>query len=66
MIFQPEFETLERHALEALRLERLRALFERLRDANEISWEKYGHASGLDAPRQHLPLDQGRARALSG
>jgi len=26
MIFQPEFETLERHALEALQLERLRAL----------------------------------------
>jgi phenylacetate-CoA ligase len=36
MIFQPEFETLERHALEALQLERLRALVERLRDANDV------------------------------
>ncbi|MDQ6926550.1 MAG: phenylacetate--CoA ligase, partial [Candidatus Eremiobacteraeota bacterium] len=36
MIFQPEFETLERHALEALQLERLRTLVERLRDANGI------------------------------
>ncbi len=36
MIFQPEFETLERHALEALQLERLCALVERLRTANDI------------------------------
>ncbi|GAC1577827.1 MAG: phenylacetate--CoA ligase [Candidatus Elarobacter sp.] len=34
MIFQPEFETLERHALEALQRERMRALVERLRAAN--------------------------------
>src|ERR1700681_4427213 len=36
MIFQPEFETLERRALEALQFERLRALVERLRDANDV------------------------------
>src|SRR6202163_4473060 len=36
MIFQPEFETLERPALEALQFERLRALVERLRDANDV------------------------------
>ncbi|HEY4440426.1 MAG TPA: phenylacetate--CoA ligase, partial [Candidatus Elarobacter sp.] len=36
MIFQPEYETLERHALEALQLERLQSLVERLRDANDI------------------------------
>src|ERR1700680_1389698 len=36
MIFQPEFETLERHALEALQLERLQALVEGLRDANDV------------------------------
>ncbi|HEY4439180.1 MAG TPA: phenylacetate--CoA ligase [Candidatus Elarobacter sp.] len=36
MIFQPEYETLERHALEALQLERLQALVERLRDANDV------------------------------
>ena len=35
MIFQPEFETLERPALAALQLERLQALVDRLRDANE-------------------------------
>jgi phenylacetate-CoA ligase len=40
MIFQPEFETLERHALEALQLERLQALVERLRDANPIYRER--------------------------
>ena len=40
MIFQPEFETLERHALEALQLERLRALVERLGDANDIYRER--------------------------
>jgi phenylacetate-CoA ligase len=34
MIFQPEYETLERHALEALQFERLTALVERLRHAN--------------------------------
>jgi phenylacetate-CoA ligase len=36
MIFQPEFETLERPALEALQLERLQALVDRLRDANDV------------------------------
>ena len=36
MIFQPEFETLERHALAALQLERLQILVERLRDANDV------------------------------
>lgn len=35
-IFQPEFETLERPALEALQLERVAALVERLRDANVL------------------------------
>ncbi len=42
MIFQPEYETLERHALEALQLERLQALVERLRDANAIYRERLG------------------------
>lgn len=40
MIFQPEFETLERHALEALQLERLESLVERLRHANAIYRER--------------------------
>lgn len=40
MIFQPEFETLEREALEALQLERLRALVERLRHANDLYRER--------------------------
>lgn len=40
MIFQPEFETLERPALEALQTERLQALVERLRDANDIYRER--------------------------
>jgi phenylacetate-CoA ligase len=40
MIFQPEFETLERHALEALQLERLQAQVERLRHANAIYRER--------------------------
>ncbi|MDB5028930.1 MAG: phenylacetate-CoA ligase [Candidatus Eremiobacteraeota bacterium] len=40
MIFQPEYETLERHALEALQLERLQTLVERLRGANEIYRER--------------------------
>lgn len=39
-IFQPEFETLERPALEALQLERLGALVDRLRDANAIYRER--------------------------
>ncbi|MEA2689098.1 MAG: phenylacetate-CoA ligase, partial [Candidatus Eremiobacteraeota bacterium] len=47
MIFQPEFETLERHALEALQLERLQALVERLRDANDIYRERL---RGVTAP----------------
>ena len=48
MIFQPEYETLERHALEALQLERLQALVERLRGANAIYRERLG---GVAAPR---------------
>jgi phenylacetate-CoA ligase len=48
MIFQPEYETLERHALEALQLERLQALVERLRDANAIYRERL---AGAAAPR---------------
>jgi len=48
MIFQAEFETLERHALEALQLERLQALVERLRDANAIYRERL---RGVAAPR---------------
>ncbi len=47
MIFQPEFETLERHALEALQLDRLRALVERLREANPIYRERL---RGVTAP----------------
>ena len=47
MIFQPEYETLERHALEALQLERLRSVVERLRSANEISRERL---RGVAAP----------------
>jgi len=48
MIFQPEFETLERHALEALQLERLQAQVERLRHANAIYRER---VAGAPAPR---------------
>lgn len=48
MIFQPEYETLERHALEALQLERLTALVERLRDANDTYRERL---RGVPAPR---------------
>ncbi|HEY0613282.1 MAG TPA: phenylacetate--CoA ligase [Candidatus Elarobacter sp.] len=48
MIFQPEYETLERHALEALQLERLGTLVERLRSANEIYRERLRDAT---APR---------------
>lgn len=47
-IFQPEFETLERPALEALQLERLQALVERLRDANPPYRERL---RGIAAPR---------------
>jgi len=39
-IFQPEYETLERHALEALQGERLAALVTRLRDANALYRER--------------------------
>lgn len=39
-IFQPEFETLERGALEALQLERLQGLVERLREANAAYRER--------------------------
>ena len=45
MIFQPEYETLERHALEALQLERLQALVERLRGANEIYRERLARSA---------------------
>ncbi|HTD37970.1 MAG TPA: phenylacetate--CoA ligase [Candidatus Limnocylindrales bacterium] len=45
MIFQPEFETLERHALEALQLERLQSLVERLRHANAIYRERLDGAA---------------------
>jgi phenylacetate-CoA ligase len=48
VIFQPEYETLERHALEALQLERLQGLVERLRDANAIYAERL---AGVAAPR---------------
>jgi phenylacetate-CoA ligase len=44
MIFQPEFETLERHALEALQLERLQAQVERLRHANAIYRERLANS----------------------
>ena len=37
MIFQPEYETLERHALEALQLERLQAQIERLRQLPSLA-----------------------------
>ena len=49
MIFQPEYETLERHALEALQLERLQLLIERLRDANGIYRERLRGAATPDA-----------------
>ena len=39
-IYQREYETLERHALEALQLERLQHLVARLRGANEIYRER--------------------------
>jgi phenylacetate-CoA ligase len=39
-IFQPEYETLERHALDALQAERLAALVTRLRDANDLYRER--------------------------
>ncbi|HYZ17103.1 MAG TPA: phenylacetate--CoA ligase [Candidatus Acidoferrum sp.] len=41
-IFQPEFETLARGALEALQLERLQGLVERLREANAAYRERLG------------------------
>jgi phenylacetate-CoA ligase len=53
MIFQPEFETLERHALEALQLERVRALVERLRDANDVYRERL---RGVAAPKSLADL----------
>jgi phenylacetate-CoA ligase len=49
MIFQPEYETLERPALEALQLERLQALVDRLRDANEIYRERLRGVATPDA-----------------
>jgi phenylacetate-CoA ligase len=48
-IFQPEYETLERHALEALQLERLQGLIDRLRDANEIYRERLRGVATPDA-----------------
>ena len=53
MIFQPEFETLERHALEALQLERLQAQVQRLRHANAIYRERL---AGTPAPRSLADL----------
>lgn len=53
MIFQPEYETLERHALEALQLERLQALVERLRHANGIYRERL---RGVEVPRMLAAL----------
>jgi phenylacetate-CoA ligase len=50
-IFQPEYETLERHALEALQAERLAALIRRLRDANAPYRER------LDGVRTPASLD---------
>jgi phenylacetate-CoA ligase len=50
LIFQPEFETLERRALEALQLERLRALVDRLRDANDTYRERL---RGVATPQGH-------------
>jgi phenylacetate-CoA ligase len=47
-IFQPEFETLERPALEALQLERLQALVARLRHANDLYRRRL---RGAPAPR---------------
>jgi phenylacetate-CoA ligase len=47
-IFQPEYETLERPALEALQRERLHALIERLRGANDVYRERL---RGVQAPR---------------
>ena len=55
MIFQPEYETLERHALEALQLERLQAQVERLRHANAIYRERM---AGVSAPRSLGDLAQ--------
>ncbi|MBV8748874.1 MAG: phenylacetate--CoA ligase [Candidatus Eremiobacteraeota bacterium] len=48
-IFQPEFETLERAALEALQLERLRALVDRLRGANDTYRERLRGVATPDA-----------------
>ena len=47
-IYQPEYETLERPALEALQAERLTALVERLRDANAPYRERL---RGVTGPR---------------
>jgi len=52
-IFQPEFETLERHALEALQGERLAALVARLRDANGLYRERL---EGVAAPESLADL----------
>ncbi|HTJ27209.1 MAG TPA: phenylacetate--CoA ligase [Candidatus Limnocylindria bacterium] len=47
-IFRPEYEALERPALEALQLERLRALVERLRASSAVYGERL---RGIPAPR---------------
>ncbi len=47
MIFQPEFETLDRPALEALQFERLSSLVGRLRTANPLYHERL---AGVPAP----------------
>jgi phenylacetate-CoA ligase len=52
-IFQPEYEALERSALEALQSERLVALTARLRDANAFYRERL---SGVAAPRSIADL----------
>jgi len=52
-IFQPEYETLERHALEALQGERLVALVERLREANALYRERL---AGVQMPQSLADL----------
>ncbi|GAC1406781.1 MAG: phenylacetate--CoA ligase [Candidatus Velthaea sp.] len=49
MIFQPEVEALERSALEALQMRRLRALVDRLREANSLYRDRL---AGIATPRR--------------
>src|ERR1700719_2544392 len=53
MIFPPEYETLERAALDALQAERLAALVERLRSANPLYRERL-HASATPRAPEDL------------